>query len=64
MGIIRRSRTHLDNDMFLKLYKALVHPHSEYAAVVWSPYYKKYIKEIENVQRRATKQIPGISDLS
>ena len=63
MGIIRRSFSHLDDEMFLKLYKALVRPHLEYAAVVWSPYYKKYIKEVENVQRRATRQIPGMSDL-
>ena len=64
IGIIRRSFTHLNEEIFLKLYKALVRPHLEYAAVVWSPSYKKYIKSIENVQRRATKQIPGMSDLS
>ena len=64
MGIIRRSFTHLNEEIFLKLYKALVRPHLEYAAVVWSPTYKKYIKSIESVQRRATKQIPGMSDLS
>ena len=27
MGLIRRSFVHLDEAMFLKLYKALVHPH-------------------------------------
>ena len=30
MGLIRRSLVHLDEAMFLKLYKALVHPHMEY----------------------------------
>ena len=31
MGLIRRSVIHLDEEMFLKLYKALVCPHIEYA---------------------------------
>ena len=29
-----------------------------YAQVVWSPWHLKYINEIENVQRRATKIVP------
>lgn len=29
-----------------------------------SPHLKKHVESIENVQRRATKQIPGLSDLS
>ena len=40
-GIIFRSFTFLDTDIFLKLYKSLVRPHLEYATVVWSPLYKK-----------------------
>ena len=31
MGLIRRSFIHLDEEMFLNLYKALVRPHLEYA---------------------------------
>ena len=30
MGLIRRSFVYLDEAVFLKLYKALVHPHMEY----------------------------------
>ena len=37
MGLIRRSFIHLDEEMFLKLYKALVRPHLEYANVIWHP---------------------------
>ena len=37
MGIIRRSFCHLNVQMFKLLYKALVRPHIEYAAAVWSP---------------------------
>ena len=64
MGIIRRTYTYLDNDSFLLLYKALVRPHVEYANQIWSPYLKKHIISIENVQRRATKQIAGMRDLT
>ena len=64
MGIIRRTFTYLDEQTFLKLYKALVRPHLEYGNVIWSPSFKKDIKSIENVQKRATKQIPGLRDLS
>ena len=37
MGLIRRSFTHLDEEMFLKLYKALVRPHLDHANVTWHP---------------------------
>lgn len=64
MGLIRRSFTYMDNNIFLHLYKSLVRPHLEYANSVWSPYKKKHTTAIENVQRRATKLLPGMSDLS
>ena len=51
MGIIRRSFTYLDEKMFVLLFKALVPPNIEYAQSVWSPYLKKHIHMIENVQR-------------
>ena len=63
-GIIRRTFHYLDKDMFLNLYKALVRPHIEYANQVWSPRLKKHRESIENVQRRATKMIPGMKELS
>lgn len=64
MGVIRRTYAHLDEESFLLLYKALVRPHLEYANQVWAPHLKKDINAIENVQRRATKRIPGFRDLS
>ena len=30
---------------------------------IWSPYKKKHIEAIERVQRRATKQLPGMKDM-
>ena len=41
LGIIFRTFTFLDTEIFLNLYKSLVRPHLEYATVVWSPLYKK-----------------------
>lgn len=55
IGIVKRSFSFLDNDTFLKLYKAFVRPHVEYANVIWCPYLKRQSKAIEGVQRRATK---------
>lgn len=64
LGIVKRSFTYLDCDMFLQLFKTLIRPHLEYSTVVWSPYLKKDIFLIENVQRRATKLIHGLRHLS
>ena len=64
MGIIRRSFTFLDEEMFVLLFRALVRPILEYAQSVWSPYLKKHIDMIENVQRRSTKVIPGFKNLT
>ena len=64
MGVIRRSFKALNSDTFKKLFVSLVRPHVEYANSVWSPYLKKDVISIENVQRRATKQIPGFRDLT
>ena len=64
VGTIRRTFKHLTHIMFSKLFKALVRPHLEYANPVWSPYLKKDIIAVENVQRRATKLLPGLKEKS
>lgn len=64
MGVIRRSFTYMDDPIFLSLYKSLVRPHLEYANQAWSPHLRKHIDSIENVQRRATKLIPNMRDLT
>ena len=35
----------------------------EYATSVWNPYLQKHITNIENVQRCATKRLPGMKNL-
>ena len=64
VGLIRRSFEYLDKDMFLLLYKSLIRPILEYAAVIWSPWMKKDIVAIEQVQRRATRLVKEIQKLS
>ena len=54
----------LNEEIFVPLYKSLVRSHFDYGMSVWTPHLVKYIKAIESVQRRATKMIPTIKDLS
>ncbi len=64
VGIIRRNYKFLDEDTFIPLYKSLVRCHFDNATSVWSPYKIKHIDQIESVQRRVMKQLPGFKDLS
>jgi hypothetical protein len=41
----------------------LVRPHIEYAEAAWSPFKVGDIEKIENVQRRATKQVPTLKNM-
>ena len=63
MGVIRRSFSFLNGNLFKKLYVTFVRPNLEYAQVVWAPHLMKYISMIENVQIRATKLVDGLNDL-
>ena len=41
LGIIFRTFTYIDEEMFLNLFKSIVRPHIEYATPIWSPYTKR-----------------------
>ena len=64
LGVIRRTFHFLENRMFKLLFKGMVQVHLEYAAPVWSPANKSNIESIENVQRRGTKVLPGMKELT
>jgi ribonuclease P/MRP protein subunit RPP40 len=63
-GIMKRSFEHLTPNIFVTIYKTIIRPHLEYANVIWRPYFRKDINNMEKVQRRATKCVPILSDLS
>ena len=64
LGMIFRTFTYMDKEIFLNLYKSLVRPHLEYAVTVCTPLYKKDMVAIVSVQRRATKFVKSICHLT
>ena len=60
LGLIWRSFEYKDQKMMLLLYKSLIRPNLEYANQAWAPYKKKDIETLENIQRRATRMMPGL----
>ena len=64
VGLVRRSFEYIDPHVFKQLFKSIVRPHLEYAAPVWNPHLKKHISSVENVQRRATRMVPGLKGMS
>ena len=64
LGIIRRTYMFLNMEIFIPLYKALVCSHFDYAMSTWNPHMIKHIEPIESVQRRATKLVPKIKNLT
>ena len=64
LGFIARSVTNKTAEVILRLYLALVRPHLDYAVQFWSPYYRMDINRLESIQRRMTKMICGMRNLS
>jgi hypothetical protein len=64
VGLIRRSMSSLDTNTFPLLFRSLVRPLIEYANTVWAPRFKGEQDLVEQVQRRATRLVPGLADLS
>ena len=64
VGLIKRSFTNLDSKSFMLLYKSLVRPLLEYCCNIWYPTTQFDIKEIEKVQRRATKLMKDVRNKS
>ena len=64
IGLVKRTFSFLDKDLFLRLYKSIIRPHIDYGNSVWYPVTKKNIQAIENVQRRATRIVPELKHLA
>ena len=64
LGLVTRTFKYHNPRSFTNLYKSYVRPHLEFAVQAWSPHLKKDKRTLEKVQRRATRQIPGMEGLS
>ena len=64
LACMKRAFTDLNNDGFLKLYKAMVTPIMEYANTIWGPHFLLDKRRQERVQSCETKMIPSLSDKS
>ena len=64
LGLIRRNIEYKEKELIIPLYKTIVRPHLEYCIQAWRPYRKKDIDMLERVQRRATKMIQKLRNIS
>ena len=64
LGLIRRNIVYKEKELIIPLYKTIVRAHLEYCTQAWRPYRKKDIAMLERVQRRATKMIPKLMNIS
>ena len=64
LGLIKKSFACLDESILPTLYTSLVRPHLEYGNSIWGPHYKVDSIAVEKVQRRATKLVKSIKNLS
>ena len=55
LGMLVKTFTSRDSDLWKLLYTSLVRPHLEFASPVWNPYQSGDIELLERVQRRATR---------
>jgi hypothetical protein len=60
---VNRSFQTLNKETFNIIYRTFIRPHLEYCVQAWSPYLKKDIQHLENVQRRATRKVKGLKNL-
>ena len=59
LGFIHINLRNCPQYMQNQAYTSLVHPILEHACCAWDPYQRKYIKQLENVQRHAARLTTG-----
>ncbi len=64
LGLIKKGFDCLDKEMFMYLYPVLIRPLLEYCVQIWSPHKRGDIDLLERVQRRATKIVPALRNLT
>ena len=64
LGLIMTTIMYKEKQLIVPLYKSIVRPHLEYCIQAWRPYCEKDIDKLEIIQRRATKMIAELRDLS
>ena len=61
LGCMNRSMFTKSCEVLVRLYSALVRPHLECCVQFWTPHFKKDANKLEQVQRRVTRMIRGLS---
>ena len=61
---IKVAFAYMDEEMVKKILITMIRPRLEYAAILWSPSTKKYIRKLERIQRATTKLAPELSELT